>query len=45
MTKTVYLLNGIDVTWYIMRDMNPPFYSPRFFEIKAVEVKVWYSEK
>lgn len=36
--KTIYLLNGfLDVTWFILRDVNPPLYNPRFDVIEAVE--------
>lgn len=37
--KTIYLLNNfLDVTWWIMRDENPPGYNARFDSIQPVAV-------
>ena len=35
-TPHKYCLNGIDVTWYIMNDIDPPNYRPDILEIKVI---------
>lgn len=41
-TKTIYTVNNLDVTWYVMNNKTiPAIFGVRFFGIEVKEVKFY----